>query len=87
MNGNIKWLIALAALGAPVVAIGIWVGTIQGMVTSHDEWIRHRVNLDSRMAVLEEKLGDVNRRLDRQIIIMEELIRVVRRDTTPKGPQ
>jgi len=55
----------IVAFIAQTLAIGIWVGTIATRVDSVESWISENRRIDSRLAVLENQLGDIKDLLQR----------------------
>lgn len=61
-GGKVQTLAIWLTIGVAIIGGGIWVGQISEQVNANNEWIRQRngISIDSRLAVIEIKLGQLN---------------------------
>lgn len=67
-GGQIKWavVISIVVALAQFVGYGIWIGGMSKQIDINTEWIRTRgaLNVDSRIAVAEERMKSLDLRIE-----------------------
>ena len=56
-------LAIIGTIALQTLLAGIWVGSLQGQVTTMSEWIHDNRNVDSRLAVLENQSAQMQQTL------------------------
>jgi hypothetical protein len=82
LDRRVPVAIMLALVGQTILG-GIWIGRMDARLEAVEAWQEQNSRIDSRLAVLEERVLDVNRRLDRQLQVLERLITTLQTEEPP----